>query len=170
MDFINNYFSSLVFTKVDEKQGYTIYGAGIYSGLGGNIARYILAFVPSHLATTNQSRLSNLKWVNLQTREIQSSYRLKKQKWVIERGAPDITLSVVERTDELSKYRADNFPFYVSLLHSPKKKTKYQYNNKITLTAAIETFQLVLDYKKPSPQFDGWYQVPECEDCFQLVG
>jgi hypothetical protein len=146
MEVINSYFKDLIFTRVDEKQGFIVYGAGLASGLAGGIIRYVLLFVPKHYATKNQAHISELKWQNIQTRELPYSYRLKRQVWVIPRGSDDILLHIKDRTKTHSEFYAEGLPFEILLLHNPKKKTLLQYHDKITLTAAIETFNMVCSY------------------------
>lgn len=148
MDIINSYFKSLIFSQVEEKQGYTIYGASIAGSLGGGTVRYILLFVPSHLAVKKKAKIYDLPWKNLQTRELQYSYRLPKQAWNPERELPDPVFNIVKRDKKSSQYSQVEgyFPFEVLLLHNPKKKTVYQYRNKITLSAILRTFSSVFNY------------------------
>lgn len=146
MEIFNACFKDLVFTRVDEKQGFVIYGAGIATGLGGGHSRYVLLFVPVHLAFKNQARIYDLPWQNLQTRNLAYSYRLKSQQWVLTRDIPDVLLEIRQRDKSYSTYAAEGFPFEVLLLHDPKKKTIYQYHNKIMLDAAISTFDAVFNY------------------------
>lgn len=152
MDIINEYFKDLVFTKVVEnREGYAIYGAGISSGIGGQISRYVLVFVPVMYATKQQSKIKNLMWKNLQTRNLVDSYKLKPQRWTYERNISDYLLTIQERTNKHSSYIHPDFPFEVLLLHNPKKKTNYQYPNKINLSSAIEVFETIINYKEPPP-------------------
>jgi len=154
MDLVNSYFKTLIFTQIEEKEEFFMYGAGIACGLGGGKRRYIFLFVPKQFATERQARIHNLRWRNLQAREILHSYNLKQQAWFITRDAKDILLEIQDRNKKSSMYtvseqtkRENNgFPFEVSLLHDPKKKTIYQYRNKLSLISAIEMFNTVFDY------------------------
>lgn len=146
MDVINSYFKNLVFTKVDEKQGFIIYGAGVASGLGGGSKRYVLLFVPSHLAFTNRGRITDLPWQNLQTRQLTYSYRMKSQHWALQRDTSDFILEVKERHKNYSSYACRDLPFEILLLHDPQKKTLYQYRNRLTLAAALGMFNTVVNY------------------------
>jgi hypothetical protein len=188
MDLLNSYFSDLVFSRIEEKEGFVIYGAGISSGLGGGKKRYILLFVPTYLATKNKSRIYNLKWQNLQAREITHSYNIPMQRWSINRDAKDIILEVEKRDKDSSSYKAviDNknidFPFDILLLHDSKKKTVFQYRNRLTLTAAIELFNCVFNYiGEPQnsynheytnlPLLNNWFKSSDknIDDSFELV-
>lgn len=150
MEIINEYFKELVFTKVvEDKEGYAIYGAGIHSNIGVDTMRYVLAFVPVVYAKKRQSLLKNLMWKNLQTRTLKNSYKLKQQNWKMPRDVPDFLLSVVERKKECSIYRCNELPFEILLLHNPKKKTEYQYRNKLMLSAAIDIFETLINHSVP---------------------
>ena len=179
MDILNNCFRDIIFTKVDEKNDFGIYGAGIATGLGGGYKSYVLVFVPSEFATQKQSHIHNLQWQNLQTRNLAYSYRLKSQPWVLPDDVPDIMLYVSSRTKEHSVYTSPGFPFEILLLHDSKKKTIYQYNNKIMLSSALNTFNSVFNYLGESINFEpeipqttpfvgNWFQ-NEVDDSFELV-
>jgi len=149
MDIFNQIFKDLVFTIVDEKQGYTIYGAGLASGLGGGTRRYVLLFVPNHLAIKKQARIHELAWQNLQTRQLSYSYKLKQQYWSPPRE-DDIILGITSRSKTSSMYSCVDpnvsFPFEILLLHDPKKKSSLQYRDKLTLLSAINMFNSVFNY------------------------
>jgi hypothetical protein len=150
MEYINEYFKDLIFTKVvEDKEGYAIYGAGIHCNIGGDKKRYVLAFVPVTFAKKRQSLLKDLMWKNLQTRNLKNSYNLKQQRWSIPREVPDFLLYVSDRKKEYSVYNCDEIPFEILLLHNPRKKTEYQYHNKLMLSAAIDMFETLINYKEP---------------------
>ena len=163
-DILNSYFKTLIFTKIEEKEGFTVYGAGISSGLGAGKQRYILLFVPQHLATKNRAKINELQWKNLQTRELQYSYNMRKQAWKMDRDAKDIILEVKDRNKKYSTYIASGgeyFPFEILLLHNPKKKTIFQYRNRLTLSAAIEMFNSVFNYigeNINTPSVNNWFE------------
>lgn len=193
MDLLNSYFKNLIFTKIEEKENHMLYGAGIASGLAGGKKRYVLLFVPKQFAIPHKARIHELKWQNLQTRELQYSYNLKNQSWKLGRELQDIILEVQDRNKKFSTYASTNgnFPFEVLLLNNPKKKTIYQYRNKLTLTAAVEIFNTLFnytgEYAHSIPQFNSgtssisnWFNPPpsshnnirdseEQDDSFELV-
>lgn len=190
MDLLNSYFKNLVFTKIEKKENFVIYGAGIACGLGGGKKRYVLLFVPEYLANKNKARIYELKWQNLQTRELSYSYNLRPQPWSLPRDVEDVVLEVKHRSQKSSTYQAygGNFPFEILLLHDPKKKTIYQYRNKLTLTAAIEMFNSIFNYVDdtfenyvPAPRFTpqtnnmeipsvgNWFNPGNVNDSFELI-
>ena len=152
MDILNKYLETLQFTRVDEKEGYAIYGAGIAGMFGAGKQRYILLFVASHLVLPHHAKASQLPWQNLQTRNLQYSYNLKKQSWNPPQNLPNPFFRVVERKDKFSVYSSPpNFPFEVLLMHDPKKKTKYQYHSNLSLYGVLESFSSVFNYIGDSP-------------------
>lgn len=151
MELINYYFSKLVFTQVDEKDGFVIYGACVASGLGGGRKRYVLLFVPSNYRGARQIRIGDVRWSCLQTRELEGSYRLKSQPWSIPQEGPEYLFQIDHRSDTESIYRCYNLPLLrVSLLHEPRKRTKYQYHNKLLLGAMICLFKCVITFEAPN--------------------
>lgn len=154
MEYINAYFKDLIFTKVvDNKEGYAIYGAGISSGIGGGKMRYVLLFVPVEESYRKRGKIEELRWKNLQTRALGDSYKLKPQRWNIPRDVPDFLLSVQTRSKNYSTYTNPEIPFEILLLHNPRKKTEYQYRNKLMLSAAIDMFETIINYKQPEVRY-----------------
>jgi len=151
---INEYFSNLIFTRVEKKlagnQEFFVYAASLTGRFEDGRSRYILLMVPSHLAILAKAKISDLSWDNLQTRRLPLPYKLPQQSWVPPRDLPDILLEVNERKTKYSMYRVrefDRFPFDVLLLHSPSKRTKYQFHNKLMLSACLDTFSCSIVYK-----------------------
>ncbi len=179
MEILNKYFEQLLFTKVDEKQmptgqRFTVFGAGIKGMFGDGNNRYVLLFVPEHLAVQKQARIYELPWENLQTRSLRYSYRLKKQKWDPPRNLQDVELRVADRTKTHSVYLGPEwFQFEVLLLHNPRKKTQYQYRNKMRISSALETFSSVFNYTgevSPMNFTTGPSQKSEdIDDSFELI-
>jgi len=155
MEVVNRYFSDLVFTWLEKKEiptesgrnQYIVYGAGLSSQMGGN-QRYVLAFVPIHLAIKRQSRIEDLPWKCIQTRILAYSYKLKTQRWSPPSRIENPIFEIQKRTDGYSEYRStdENVELELVLLHNSKRKTKVQYNNKITLLGAIEIFRTVITH------------------------
>lgn len=157
MEVINKYFETLVFTKLEEKKtpegsSFFIYGAKTQSMYEDGLINYVLLFVPSHLSIKTKARITELPWESLQTRRLKTNYKIVKQLWKPERGIEDVLLNVVSRERRYSVYHgSSNFPFEILLLHNPRKKTVYQFNNKIALSSALATFCLTLKYTGQLP-------------------
>jgi len=147
MNILNAHFKNLLFSIVEERDGYTIYGAGIQSQLAGK-KRYALLFVKSQFATKKQAYIHELPYENLQTRELAYSYNLRLQPFVPSQKAPDPLFEYIQRNKEKTVYRSQGIPLQIELLHDPKKSTMYQYNNKITLSAALGMFNTVINVEE----------------------
>jgi hypothetical protein len=142
---IGQYFANITFSKVDKKEDYIIYGAAIHSSFGAGKKEYVLLFVPTHMAILDTGKITDLHWKSLQTRILTNGYRLNSQKWDVPRGAQLPMFSVTDRNDERSKYTLEGSKETEMILkHDPKKKTRFQYHNRMNLIAALATFMCVL--------------------------
>jgi len=144
MEILNSYFGDLLFIKVEKKENFTVYAAAISSSYGDGKKQYALAFIPSHMAILDKGFLRDLHWQNLQTRTLTNGYKLQNQKWNIARHLPTPMFDVVERNEAKSRYLCESEPLEMILLHDPKKKTIYQYHNRMNLMAALVTFKCVI--------------------------
>lgn len=147
---LNAYFGDIIFNLVKEQSNLKTFVACIASGLGGGYKRYAIAHVPSEKVHLTKTRLSSLPWKSFQTRTLYQSYKLPQQQWKMNPKLGDIILRNVSRSTESSTYvpevclsSGSANPFEVTLLHDPKKKTQYQFHNRIRLSAAVETFQFL---------------------------
>ncbi len=175
MDIVNKYFDKLVFTRIDEKetmgQRFTVYGAGINCRFEDGNARYVLVFVPAHLAIKTKANIRELPWENLQTRHLHYSYRLRKQSWNPSRDLQDVDLQVTKREKTYSTYTGPpGFPFEVLMLHDPRKKTVYQFHNKLRVSAALESFSTVFNYKGEASPMEYTTDPQDFDDSFELIG
>jgi len=151
MELINYYFSSLTFTQVDEKDGFVVYGACVASGLGGGRKRYGLLFVPVSYRGARQVRIGDVRWSCLQTRELEGSYRLRSQSWAIPREGEEYRFDVSRRnTTETINHSSALPSMKIALLHNTRKKTKYQYHNKLYRKAMICLFKCVITFEIPN--------------------
>jgi hypothetical protein len=163
MEILNNYFKNLIFTYIEEKQGYAVYVAAISTYTSADEMKYVLAFVPSHLGIQNNCRLHELPWKNLQTRICpKSAYKVRAQHWKSPVNSIDISFKIVSRADKYSKYCVDNdkrrnkydrndsidptFPYEVLMVHNPKKHTVFQFPNKMNLDFTIDQFRTIFNY------------------------
>lgn len=145
---INDQFSDIVFTNVGTKGNICIYAACIASQLAGGYKRYVLLMTNTcSINPAANCSISDVNWHVFQTRQLYDSYKLRPQRWTPKK-ITDIVLRNVGRSARESKYQPESCigseqPYDITLLHDPKKKTEFQYHNKITLIAAIESFGLV---------------------------
>lgn len=145
MDIINAYLSGLLFTKVESKDGYAIYAALLSGALGADQKQYFLLFVPEHLAIASKCKAGEIPWKSMQARQIKYGYdKLVKQHWDIKK-LPNPIFRAEERTDRYTKYFSeDGFPLEMILINDIRRKSKYQYNERMNLIAAINTWQCVI--------------------------
>lgn len=151
MDIVNSYFSSLVFSKNSEAEGYTIYAAHVNNALADGKHTVVYLFVPTHLAIHQRARIHELPWKNLQTRSVDSVKKLLPQRWIYEsKGMPNIEFFLQQRTEKYSQYFSTPIPgqgkFELLLLHDPKKKTKLQWQAHVYLNFALNTWMCILNY------------------------
>jgi hypothetical protein len=149
MEIINRYFGKIIFVKADYKEDHTIYIAALSSSFQDGKKQYALAFVPSHLAIISQGFLSDLQWVNLQTRTMINGYRMRPQRWEIPKGLDNPMFTAVERSETRTKYRCDSHLLEMVLIHDPKKKSKLQYHTTMNLLAALATFKCAISLIDP---------------------
>lgn len=143
---INKYFENLLFFKVEEKDGFAVYMARIADQLISDGSKYVIAFVPLHLAVKVQAHLNELAWQNLQTRTVKQSYRIPAQRWSIPQGVPFLRFNLVSRHDTHTLYKSEQVPFELLMMHNEKKKTKFQYYPTIHLPAGLVSYGCVLHY------------------------
>jgi len=148
MEIINAYFDGIVFLKTDQKENYTIYASAISSSFGDGSKTYALAFVPAHMAILDRGYLKDLHWQNFQTRTLTNGWKIANQRWDLRKlkGLPTPMFDVVERNEIKTKYKCESEPLEMILLHDPKKKSIYQYHNRINMLAALSTFRCVLNF------------------------
>jgi len=173
MEIVNKYFETLIFTRIEEKKtpegvSFFIYGAKTQGLFEDGLINYVLLFVPSDLSIKTKARITELPWESLQTRRLKINYKtLPKQMWRPEKGIEDVLLHVVSREKRYSVYKGSAaFPFEILLLHNPRKKTLYQFNNKMALSSAIYTFSLIMKYTGQIPAINYTSRAPNSNYSF----
>ncbi len=154
MDIINAYFDGIIFTKIEQKEGITIYAAALSSPFGDGRKTYALAIVPVHTALLTQAELKDLHWQNFQTRTLTNGWNIQNQKWDVKRLPRGLQMLMFEilktgdaRNEARTKYTCETVENLEMLLyHDPKKKSIYQHGNRINLLAALATFKCVLNF------------------------
>lgn len=151
MEYFNSYFSKLVFTRQNDNRGWSVYAAKIQAGLA-NSKRYIILFVKPRFNLPDTAHIFELDWVNLQARELKgNTYKIKPHRWLMPRNAPDIDLTVVNRTAKQTTYGNPTFPVKVELLHDERNSSIYQYRKNMTLKGCLEMYKTVCTYTPPPP-------------------
>lgn len=154
---LTEYYGSLVFTRVDQKNGYCIYVAKLETMLADGSGKYIFLFVPFERSQQQRATIGNLSWMNLQTRSVKTytlengrSLRLPPQEFRPPRLRYDPAFIVLERNSRSTKYSSEvcnlgGDCFDMELLLDPRRKTKFQYHNRLSLTTALETFNCLIN-------------------------
>ncbi len=139
MELINAYFEGIVFTKVEQKEEYTLYAALLNQGNN----KFAIAMVRNHMALLNQCYLKDLSWVCFQTRTLKRRYNLKSQN-LPKTKLPNPLFHEIERTQATVKYGCNEYPLELLLLNDPHKKGMYQYPRSYNLIAGFLSFNSVI--------------------------
>lgn len=148
--FLNTMIDGLVFTNLqDDELGrdgiiYSLYVAVMKDMI--KETRLIILKVPAYLATQEVAHASDLMWTTLQTLTLEDDEdhlrysAMGRQVWK-NTSDHDLEMVVGERTTQESGYSHPELPFTVTIRHNPKKKSMYQYPNKMLVSSALNTFQ-----------------------------
>jgi hypothetical protein len=145
MNIINLYFGNILFSKVEQKENFTIYAASLTSSFGDGKKQYALAFVPTHMAILDKGFLRDFHWQNIQTRYLTNGYKIRSQRWDLPRNLPTPMFNVKDRTKTYTKYMCEDYPMEMVLLHDPKKKSNFQYHNRMNMMAALMSFRCAIN-------------------------
>lgn len=145
---VNPYFFSLVFSFLETKEGYSLYGARVVSpGISERLRKFILLFVPGS-PTASRSTIAGLPWVNLQTRTLASGYDLPAQEWKFGK-LTDLRLEILSRSPAQTTFALPGLPAKLIYLHDTTAKcvgpacaAKYQIYNHTPLSKALMTFRI----------------------------
>ena len=145
---LNSIFQRLILARVEASPEFITYAARIADLLEGGVVRYILVFVPRGCDPSKyKTKFSELNWSNVQTRKLyRDKYKLPPQQWRMPSRVRDMYIQASERVktakNTFTKYIPErpDISFEIVLLHDKTKQTLFQYNNRLTLTGALETF------------------------------
>lgn len=152
MNYINSCLDGLTFYRGEDKQGYTQYIAKIHNMTG--MGRYIIASVPSHLGILSKAQIHELPWICIQARTLKKGYNVKSQNWNFPRNVKDKLIKIVKRTQMFSEYSNPDLDCEIILLHNPKKRTIYQYHDKLSLQSALSEANIVLNYTASNSDYE----------------
>lgn len=141
------YFANPTMTKIKDVQGTSMYMAKTFCDLN-NQCRYIIAFVPqddNYTGTTE--KLSEFRWISLQTRSLPDKHNLPPHSYFPEAKGPLMAMVYrINKTDEASTYSCDKYPITVTVLHTESGINAYQDRNAII--RALETYQTIITINK----------------------
>ena len=141
----DSYFNSPVLSKIKDINGNSMYMTKTVCLLG-NESRYILCFVnQDDLPVGTKEKLSNMRWLSLQTRSLTDTYNVPLHRYQPKRDGP--LSAVINRTDvnaDVSTYKCETFPILVTLLN---KKSESDYQPTGNIISALETYSTIITFQ-----------------------
>ena len=153
MEIVNNYFSGIIFTQVENQGDVLIYAVRVLDNTHSNKGhKYIIATVPFSQNLPLQGDIYSLgAWKSVQTRYIPNYHNLKPQKFFLRDGLPNPRMKQISRDMKGAHYRIEGFPLEIFLLNDLNKKdctgkqcSISQYYPTMNLTACISTYHCVI--------------------------
>lgn len=144
--FLNQKYGYLTFFRVKVEDSVGIYCARIQTLLGKE-ERFVMIIVPFHMAFKERCNFNDLRavWLSFQTRAFDSTYEIPKQPMMTSTDTlQKIQLSVQNRNMDETHYYSP-FPVDIVIQHDKRKRSAYQYNDKITLTYALDTWKCIIN-------------------------
>ena len=143
---ISSYFDNPVLqkTKDDININGSVYMCKINSLLAGADQRYIVVTTEKdHHPIGKYLPLDTIMWKSFQTRTLSHIPGLKKHSYTPKNEELYLaSLKLVERYEDHTDYFIDSLSTNLTLIH--KHKNKYEYSEKGSLAAALETFQCIV--------------------------
>lgn len=140
------YFENPTLQKLKDIENYSMYVCEIHTGLVKN-KRYLMIFVPqdNNQIGTN-SEMKKLRWISLQTRELDEYYDVPRHSYKPMRYPPLMEkISLRNRDDQNSSYVCEKLKIQITLL-SVKKNNQFEYAPTGTIVTALETFQTIITW------------------------
>jgi hypothetical protein len=140
------YFGDVQLKKIKCDSGYCIYAASNKTGL--SVPRYLFAVVPQRFSGAEMARLSELRWISLQTRTTNDIHAVPTYTHLLsetQKKTLPHNCKIIDRTKNESLYTTDNLPIKIKLLHESKKNNYLQYPDNCKLYQALETYNCVIE-------------------------
>lgn len=136
------YFNNPVMTKMDSKEGKSIYGVKVKGNGVDN--KFIIVFInEDNLNMGKTKHLSELYWDSLQTRTLDTTYNVATHNYEIRKYKDLLHTIHKQNTDEKGcSYICESLPLKVKLLNY--KNQYHNYKEKGTLLSAIETYNTII--------------------------
>jgi hypothetical protein len=153
MDLFNEIFQNLKFYFIKFTSGFALYASRISCSYGLE-RKYVLLLVPINLIPKRSQpfyRIYELGWASLQTRSLNDpTYDSLEDEQYLDSKLLDprydetkYNLILGSRNEHQTQYYS-TLPVEVLLLHNPKKKSMYQYDDNIEIRKALNTFQCII--------------------------
>lgn len=143
---ISGYFDNPEVIKTKVANGNSIYMNCVY-GLLCNEQRYIVCITEDddNMPIGTRQRLADIKWVSFQTRTISEKYSNMRPFSYEQKRSPEYMLPILitKREDTHCEYKCEQLDnINITLLNG--KKSKYEYQPRGNLVAALETFNTII--------------------------
>jgi len=136
------YFNNPMMTKIDSKEGKSIYGVKVK---GNNIDnKFIIVFVnEDNLNMGKKKNLSDLYWDSFQTRTLTTAYDVETHSYEV-RKYKELLNPIHRReiNDKNCSYTCEGLPLRIVLLNY--KNQYHNYKERGTLLSAIETYNTII--------------------------
>jgi hypothetical protein len=138
------YFDNILLQKTNDEDYNSIYMVRI-STLLQNTYQYIIVIVPKDVYEIGHLlNLSELKWNMLQTRTYKYKINCTEQSYR-RKHEPKHIITKINKKNTEHEYSVENLPLKVILIDNPE--SMYEYPQKGTLSAALDTFQTIICFK-----------------------
>lgn len=156
MDLFNEIFQNLKFYFIKFSSGFGLFASKISCSYGLE-KKYVLLLIPINLLPKIKQdfyRIYELQWASLQTRSLNDPIydNLNEDQYLdpklLDSRYDEIkyNLILIDRNISQTQYYC-TLPVEVLLLHNPKKKSIYQYDDNIEIRKALNTFQCIIKKK-----------------------
>lgn len=147
--FFENYYDNITLTKTNATEDdYAIYMTKIHSLLQKDIRYIIVIVLGDKHAVGTKKQLSELNWVSLQSRVLQSlnhNIPLETHTYQLKKNTPfNEHIFAIERGDHYVHYKCKAMPIVITLLNLPNQSTEY--SDKGSIVAALETFSTLVTF------------------------
>jgi hypothetical protein len=147
---ISNYFNDPVLTKVDNDTHYSTYVSQSKNALMSIYKRYIVVIVlKDNKQLGTNINLSELRWKSFQTRTFINNYNIKVSEFEhTPSNNPHHEIVLKDRNERYCMYSCLDLPIYITLLLEDWEDNQScnRYQNKGTLTQALETWKTVISF------------------------
>lgn len=135
-----HYFDDPLMIKLKNVNKHSMYICKVFAMLGIEF-RYIIAFVTENNKDIgSQEKLSELRWVSLQTRTLKEDHDIKVHSYIPKRTAFfESKIRQTKKAEEYTEYNS-NLPLKIILLNNKKG-----YSENGTLMSALETYNTVIN-------------------------
>jgi hypothetical protein len=140
---IDEYFNHPMMVKIKDVDNYSMYMCKTYCLLS-NKCRYLIAFVDRNGAQLlSPEKLSEMKWINFQTRTLEDQYQVPSHGYQPKMLGPlKALITRVSHDVKSSVYSCNDYPIKVTMLNDENKE---EYKERGNIIAALETYSTIIN-------------------------